>query len=132
MGSADIYAALQHVPEIRESLVIGLELPDGGYYMPVFVALEAGIELTEELKARFAATIRSHASARHVPDEIIAAPDIPVTHARKNIEVPIKNLFAGKTPATAVNLASLANPEAVDWFIEQSQQFRRQAEAPQA
>jgi acetoacetyl-CoA synthetase len=132
MGSADIYAALQHVPEIRESLVIGLELPNGGYYMPLFVALERGTELTEELKAGIAATIRSHASARHVPDEIIAAPDIPLTHARKKIEVPIKNLFAGKEPGTAVNLASLANPEAVNWFIEQSQQFRKRAEATHA
>jgi acetoacetyl-CoA synthetase len=132
MGSADIYAALQHVPEIRESLVIGLELPDGGYYMPLFVALEDGVGLTEGLKERIAATIRSHASARHVPDEIIAAPDIPLTHARKKIEVPIKNLFAGKEPATAVNLASLANPEAVGWFIEQAQHFRHQSEAKQA
>ncbi len=126
MGSADIYAALQHVPEIKESLVIGLELPGGGYYMPLFVALEHGVEFTEELRARIAGTIRSHASARHVPDEIIVAPDIPITHARKKIEVPIKNLFAGKDPANAVNLASLANPEAVTWFIERSKQFRDQ------
>jgi acetoacetyl-CoA synthetase len=129
MGSADIYGALQAVPEIRESMVIGLELPDGGYYMPLFVALHPELQLTEELKATIAATIRNRASARHVPDEIIAAPDIPVTHARKKIEVPIKNLFAGKTPDTAVNLASLANPEAVDWFIEESSRFRRQAQA---
>ncbi len=130
MGSADIYAALQHLPEVRESVVIGLELPDGGYYMPLFVALNDGAELTEELKTRIAVTIRSHASARHLPDEIIAAPDIPITHARKKIEVPLKKLFAGTDPATAVNLASLANPEAVKWFIEQSQQFRQQAAAP--
>ncbi|MEV7605711.1 acetoacetate--CoA ligase [Paenarthrobacter sp. NPDC089322] len=126
MGSADIYAALQHVPEIKESLVIGLELPGGGYYMPLFVALEQDVELDEDLKARITATIRANASARHVPDEIIVAPDIPLTHARKKIEVPIKNLFAGKEPAKAVNLASLANPSAVPWFIEQAKQFRHQ------
>lgn len=126
MGSADIYAALQHVPEIKESLVIGLELPGGGYYMPLFVTMELDVELNTELKDKINATIRSHASARHIPDEIIVAPDIPLTHARKKIEVPVKNLFAGKDPAKAVNLASLANPESVTWFIEQARQFRFQ------
>lgn len=128
LGSADIYAALQHVPGIKESLVIGLELPDGGYYMPLFIALDEGVDATNELEELIASTIRRQASARHVPDEIVVAPDIPLTHARKRIEVPIKNLFAGKDPTKAVNTASLMNPESVAWFIERAQGFRRRQE----
>ncbi len=39
MGSADIYEAVERLPEIKESLVIGVEQPDGGYWMPLFVHL---------------------------------------------------------------------------------------------
>ncbi|WAM19756.1 acetoacetate--CoA ligase [Rhodococcus sp. JS3073] len=124
LGSADIYAALQHVPEVSDSLVIGLEQQNGGYYMPLFVTLTPGQTLSAELDARIRTTIREHTSPRHVPDEIITAPAIPITHANKKIEVPIKKLFAGHNPATAVNRGSLANPEAIDWYIDQAHTFR--------
>ena len=39
MGSADIYEVVEKLPEIVESLVIGIEQPDGGYWMPLFVHL---------------------------------------------------------------------------------------------
>src|SRR5207248_2260465 len=37
IGTAEIYSAIESLPEILDSLVIGLELPNGGYYMPLFV-----------------------------------------------------------------------------------------------
>ncbi len=123
LGSADIYAALQYLPEVRESVVIGLEQPDGGYYMALFVVLGDGCQFNEELKERIRQTIRERASARHVPDEIILAPAIPVTHAQKKIEVPLKRLFAGQSPDTAINRGSLANPESIDWFIERAERY---------
>nr|WP_198415833.1 acetoacetate--CoA ligase [Cryobacterium glaciale] len=126
LGTADIYAALQHVSEVKESLVIGLEQADGGYYMPLFVTLDQGCELTPELTDEINGTIRRMTSARHVPDEIILAPAVPVTHALKKIEVPIKKLFCGHNPESAVNRGSLANPEAVDWFVERAQGYLAQ------
>lgn len=123
MGSADIYAALQHVPEIRDALVIGLEQPEGGYYMPLFVVLDDNTKLTDKLKAEIRTTIRHHTSARHVPDEIIAAPAVPITHAQKRVEVPIKKLFAGYPPDAALNRGSLANPESIDWYITQARNY---------
>ncbi len=123
LGSADIYAALQFVPEVRDSLVIGIEQPKGGYYMPLFVTLTQGETLTAELGDRIRATIRQHTSSRHVPDDIVVAPAIPITHANKKIEVPIKKIFVGHDPATAVNRGSLANPEAVDWYIVFAEQL---------
>ena len=104
-------------------MVIGVEQPGGGYYMPLFVVLDDGAQLTDELRDRIAATIRERASARHVPDVIIQAPAVPVTHALKKIEVPVKKLFAGHDPATAVNRGSLANPEAIDWYAGQASAF---------
>jgi acetoacetyl-CoA synthetase len=126
LGSADIYAALQHIPDVRESLVIGLEQPDGGYYMPLFVVLADGCQFSEELEQRIRATIRDLASARHVPDDIILAPAIPVTHAQKKIEVPLKKLFSGHSPDTAINRGSLANPESIDWFVDRAERYLTQ------
>jgi acetoacetyl-CoA synthetase len=123
LGSADIYAALQHIPDVRESLVIGLEQPDGAYYMPLFVVLADGCQLSEELEKRIRATIRDLASARHVPDDVILAPAIPVTHAQKKIEVPLKKLFSGHSPDTAINRGSLANPESIDWFVDRAERY---------
>jgi acetoacetyl-CoA synthetase len=122
LGSADIYAALQHVPEIAQSMVIGVE-HDTGYYMPLFVELAAGAELTNDLRQKITRTIREHASARHVPDEIIATPGIPLTHAGKRIEVPVKRLFTGQAATEAVNIGSLTNPETVNFFARQATAF---------
>lgn len=124
LGSAEIYSALQSLPEVRDSVVLGLELPGGGYWMPLFVQLADGVVADEALVARIRSTIRSRTSARHVPDAVETVPGIPTTHAGKRIEVPLKKLFLGEDPATAVNRGSLANPGAVDWFVERAHQFR--------
>ena len=69
------------------------------------------------------ALTRDRASARHVPDEIIAAPGIPLTHAGKRIEVPIKRLFTGRAPTKVVNTGSLTNPQTVDFCVRQATAF---------
>ncbi len=76
MGSADIYQAVERLPEIAEALVIGAEQPDGGYWMPLFVVLADGAELTDELQDRIkrhhprrgvaaARSRRDHRGSRH-------------------------------------------------------------------
>jgi acetoacetyl-CoA synthetase len=95
LGSADIYAVVEKFPEIREALVIGAELPDGGYWMPLFVVLEDGFVLDEPLIDRINAAVRAQASPRHVPDVITAVPGIPHTRTGKKLEVPVKRLLQG-------------------------------------
>lgn len=124
LGSADIYAAVQQVPEVADSLVIGVEEPNGGYFMPLFVVLKDGETLTPELSERIGKTIRSLTSARHVPDTVIQAASLPVTHAGKKIEIPIKRLFLGHAPEEVINLGSLSNPDTVDWFVRQALGYR--------
>lgn len=123
IGSADIYAALILVPEVRNSVVLGIELPGGRYWMPLFVELAPGVALEDDLRERISAQIRSRASARHVPDDIEAVPAVPMTHAGKRIEVPLKKLFLGHPVERALNRDSLANPEAADWFVARSRRF---------
>ncbi|MEV0296696.1 acetoacetate--CoA ligase [Nocardia sp. NPDC050710] len=116
MGSSDIYQSVERLPEITEALVIGAEQPDGGYWMPLFVVLAPGIELTDELKTRINSTIRTEVSPRHVPDEILLAPGIPHTRTGKKLEVPIKKLFQGADPSRVVERSAVDNPDLLDWY----------------
>jgi len=123
LGSSEIYGALATIPQVRDSLVLGIDLPGGDYYLPLFVVLADGVELDDALRATIVAAIRAQASARHVPDEILVAPAIPVTHAGKKIEIPIKRLFSG-VDASKVDRGALANPDALDWFVDEAVRFR--------
>ena len=125
MGSADIYQAIDSLPEIAGSLVIGAELGDGGYYMPLFVVLAPGAALDDDLIARIRRNIRAEVSPRHVPDDIIAAPGVPVTITGKKLEVPVKRLLQGTPEATAVNRATVANPDVLDWYAGYAARYRR-------
>ncbi|MDK1474780.1 acetoacetate--CoA ligase [Streptomyces sp. 549] len=118
MGSADIYEAVERLPEIRESLVIGLELPDGGYWMPLFVHLADGAVLDDDLRARIGRTVREQLSPRHVPDEVIAVEAVPHTLTGKRLEVPVKRLLQGTELTKAVNPGSVDRPELLDFYAE--------------
>ncbi|MEU2434520.1 acetoacetate--CoA ligase [Streptomyces sp. NPDC007861] len=116
MGSADIYEAVERLPEIRESLVIGLEEADGGYWMPLFVHLAPGATLDDDLRDRIKRTIREQLSPRHVPDDIIQVPGIPHTLTGKRIEVPVKRLLQGTALTKAVNPGSVDNIDLLRFY----------------
>ncbi|MFE2376337.1 acetoacetate--CoA ligase [Streptomyces sp. NPDC059398] len=116
MGSADIYEAVERLPEVRESLVIGVEEPDGGYWMPLFVQLAPGTPLDDGLRGRIKQTIREQLSPRHVPDDIIEVPGVPHTLTGKRIEVPVKRLLQGAALDKAVNPGSVDNIELLHFY----------------
>jgi acetoacetyl-CoA synthetase len=116
MGSADIYQAVERLPEVAEALVIGCEQEDGGYWMPLFIVPAEGVALTDDLRERIKKTIRDEVSPRHVPDEIIEAPGVPHTRTGKKLEVPIKKLFAGADAAKVVERSAVDDPELLDWY----------------
>ncbi|MER5431486.1 acetoacetate--CoA ligase [Streptomyces sp. NPDC002588] len=109
MGSADIYEVVERLPEIKESLVIGIEQPDGGYWMPLFVHLAPGAVLDETLLGRIKQAIREQLSPRHVPDEVIEVQGVPHTLTGKRIEVPVKRILQGTPLDKAVNPGSIDN-----------------------
>lgn len=108
LGSADIYAAVDALPQIGEALVIGAELDGGGYWLVLFVVLADGAALDTTLTARIKSTIAEHASPRHVPDDIIAVASLPHTRTGKKLEVPVKRLIQGHP------LDRVASRDAVD------------------
>ncbi|GAB2742759.1 acetoacetate--CoA ligase [Kitasatospora kifunensis] len=116
MGSSDIYEVVERLPEIAESLVIGLEEENGGYWMPLFVVLAPGAELDDELRGRIRNVLREQLSPRHVPDEVIAVTGLPHTLTGKRIEVPVKRLLSGTPLDQAVNPGSVDNLEHLRFF----------------
>jgi acetoacetyl-CoA synthetase len=118
MGTAEIYSAVEMVEEVQDSLVVDIHKPDGSAYMPLFVVLKEQAELDDDLKNRIKRSIRENASPRHVPNEILAVPDIPRTLNGKKLEVPVKKILSGTPPERAASKDSLSNPESLDRFAE--------------
>jgi acetoacetyl-CoA synthetase len=117
MGTAELYSAVEQLPEVLDSLVVDLEYLGRESYMPLFVVLREGLTLDAALKARLKAAIRTALSARHVPNEIFQVSAVPRTLSGKKMELPVKKLLMG-TPADQVfKLDAMANAACVDWFV---------------
>ena len=117
MGSSEIYRVVEDLPEVLDSLIIGVERRGGRYYLPLFITLKEGVVLDDTLKTTIRQAIRQHVSPHHVPDEILAIPEIPRTLNGKKLEVPIKKLLMGVPVEQAVNIDAVANPQAFQFFI---------------
>ncbi len=117
IGTAEIYRALAAVPEIEDGLIVNLDLPGGGFFMPLFVKLAPGATL-EACEAKIRDVLRREYSSRHVPDKIIAVPSIPMTLTGKKMEVPVRRILLGMAPEKAANMSAMLDPKALDVFIE--------------
>ncbi len=118
LGSADIYEVVEKLPGVVEALVIGIDLPEGGYWMPLFVALEDGRLLDDDLRTLIAGELRTQASRRHVPDAILQVPAIPHTRTGKKLEVPIKRIVQGAEPDQVVSRDAVDDPALLDHFAK--------------
>jgi len=117
-GTSELYGVVERLPEVDDSLVIGLELPDGRYWMPLFVVLAEGASLDAATRARINGAIRSALSRRHVPDDIIGIPAVPRTLTGKKLEVPVKRLLLGRPLSEVAAAGAIADPHALDFFVE--------------
>jgi acetoacetyl-CoA synthetase len=118
MGTSEIYSAVDKVEEVADSLVVDVPREAGSSFMPLFVVLQEGIELDDDLKNRIRGSIKENTSPRHVPNEIFAIPEIPKTLNGKKLEVPVKKILSGTPPEEAASRESLSNPESLDRFAE--------------
>ena len=124
LGSADIYDVVERFPEVRECLVIGAEMPDGSYWMPLFLVLSDGVVLDDELRGRIVEALRRDASPRHVPEEIVAVDAIPHTRTGKKLEVPVKRVLQGADPAAVLSLGAVDDPALIEVFVRMGAERR--------
>jgi acetoacetyl-CoA synthetase len=119
LGSGEVYAVVEGLPEVADSLILHLEDDAGGMgELLLFVLPALGVDLNEELRARICATLRRELSPRHVPDQIIAVPAIPRTLTGKKLETPIKRILRGESPEAVSSRDALVDPSALDVFIQ--------------
>ncbi len=116
LGTSEIYAAVEALPEVLDSMVIDLEYLGRPSWMALFVVLRPGHTLDAALEARIADAIKTAVSPRFVPDQIFEAPEIPRTLSGKKQEVPIKKLFLGHPVEKVVNRDAMANPQCLAWY----------------
>lgn len=118
IGTSEIYRAVNKVEEVEDSLIVNLELDEGKHYMPLFVKMKSGLDLTESVQNKIKTQLKTEYTPRHVPDEIIEVKDIPYTISGKKMEAPIKKILLKMPLEKSINFDSMRNPESVDFFIE--------------
>ncbi|WP_108658390.1 acetoacetate--CoA ligase [Acuticoccus kandeliae] len=112
IGTAEIYAQVEQIPEVVEALAIGQTFDDD-VRVVLFVRLGEGATLTDELIAKIKKQVRTGASPRHVPAKIVAVADIPRTKSGKITELAVRDVVHGRE---VKNQEALANPEALALF----------------
>lgn len=117
MGTAEFYRVVEQLDGVTDSLVIDTTGAEAVGRLVLFLVLEDGRQLDDDLRSRVVSAIRSALSPRHVPDQILQIPEVPRTLSGKKLEVPVKAIMVGSPPDKVVNLGTLANPASVDALV---------------
>jgi acetoacetyl-CoA synthetase len=118
MGTSEIYRAVLAVPEVLDALVVDVPRPGTEGWMPLFVVLEPGADLDEQLAKTIKHRIREQCSPRHVPNDVLQVREVPRTLSGKVLEVPVKRILSGTPAEQAASRDSLVNPESLDYFVD--------------
>ncbi len=117
IGTAEVYRVVEEVPGVADSLVVDVERPGGESQMLLFLALAPGQDLDAALERAVRDRLREALSPRHVPDRILAVPEIPRTLNGKKVEVPVKRILRGELPERVISRDALASPASIDPFV---------------
>jgi acetoacetyl-CoA synthetase len=118
IGTAEIYRSVDGIPEVADSIIVNLELPESQFFMPLFVKMKEGYKLDDSIREKINAKLRADYSPRHIPDRIYEVEEVPYTLTGKKMEVPLRKILMGQPVEKAANRDAMANPQALDWFIE--------------
>lgn len=118
IGTAEIYRSVEQQPEVADSLIVCCELPGGNFFMPLFIKLKPGFEMSDTIRADINRRLKQDYSPRHVPDRIYAVDAVPYTLTGKKMEVPIRKILMGWDPNKAASRDAMTNPASLDYFVE--------------
>jgi acetoacetyl-CoA synthetase len=125
MGTSELYAVVEELAEVHDSLVVHLEDDEGG--PGTLILFVVSDDLDEDLRGRIARELRTQLSPRHVPDMIAAVPAIPRTLTGKKLEAPVKRILRGADADAVASRGALQDPLALDAFVQFSEGMRREA-----
>ncbi|WP_421869184.1 acetoacetate--CoA ligase [Motiliproteus sp.] len=112
IGTAEIYRQVEKVEQVKESIAVGQRWQDD-LRVVLFVVLQPGCQLDDELIKTIKATIRANTTPRHVPAKVIQVADIPRTISGKIVEVAVTKVIHNEA---VKNTDALANPEALEFY----------------
>lgn len=112
IGTAEIYRVVETFTQVQEAMAVSQDF-EGDTRVVLFVTLKNGAELTPEFEKELKTALRVQASPRHVPDLVVAAPELPRTKSNKLVELAVGDVINGREVR---NRDALANPLALDWF----------------
>ena len=112
IGTAEIYRVVEQMAEVADSLVVGVQ-SDGDELVALFLKMDEGTILNDNLINQIKSSIRANCSPRHVPSIIKSVEDIPYTISGKKVELAVKKIIHGEE---VTNKDALANPEALECF----------------
>ncbi|MEZ4774658.1 MAG: acetoacetate--CoA ligase [Bacteroidia bacterium] len=118
IGTSEVYRAVESIPEVKDCMVICIEKEGGEFFMPLFVVLENGVELTDSLKSQINQALRTQFSPRHVPDAIFQTHEIPYTISGKKMETPVKKILMGTPLPQVASKDAMKNPDSLDYFVQ--------------
>jgi len=103
---------VEQMAEVADSLVVGVQ-SDGDEQVALFLKMNSGNNLNDELIDSIKRSIRANCTPRHVPSIVKTVEDIPYTISGKKVELAVKNVLHGEE---VTNKDALANPEALEYF----------------
>jgi acetoacetyl-CoA synthetase len=121
IGTAEIYRAVEQMESIQAALIVNIEQSNGNHFMPLFLQMQEGQKLTDDLQKEIKRNLRSAYSPRHVPDAMIEVADIPRTISGKKMETPVKKILMGMSVDAVASKDAMQNPESLDFFISYAQ-----------
>jgi acetoacetyl-CoA synthetase len=123
IGTSEIYNVVEQLPEVVDSLAIGLPDEQGNVEILLFVQVNEGQQLTEELKNKIKKTIKAKTSPRHVPSKIFDVPPegIPYTFSGKKVEIAVTKILRGMSVS---NRGALRNPDSLDFYMEMKNKLK--------
>ncbi len=124
MGTSEIYAAIEQMDGVVDSLVVDVRVHDADSRLLLFVVPAGGRDAGDALVSRIRDAIRTSLSPRFVPDEVIFVSAVPRTLSSKKLELPVKRLFEGASVGRVVEPAAMANPECLEEYVTLAARFR--------
>jgi acetoacetyl-CoA synthetase len=125
IGTAEIYRIVDGVEGVQDSLVVNLDMPNGKFFMPMFVVPKPGFVLDAAMEARITQALRTQGSPRHVPDGYFPVGSIPYTLTGKKLEVPVRKILLGAAPEKVASRDAMMNPDSLQYFVEFSRELPR-------
>ncbi len=112
IGTAEIYRHVEQLDEVVESIAIGQDW-DSDVRVVLFVVLQAGLSLDDELVNKIRQTVREKCTPRHMPAKVVQVAEIPRTKSGKIVELAVREVVHNRE---VKNIHSLANPQVLELY----------------